>query len=582
MIKTISQAFYRLSPGLASERGFSMLPAITAVFVGSLISLGAWTAATTDVKLQQHDRWQKRAFTAAQAGLTDYVQRLSANSNYWSFCDQDPVDTSQRLPGVNDRDVDNVTSAPTRQWLPNPAFDSPTEKAMTYQYTIDLLPKAGYDECKDDANRAETMINQNNGTFRIRVTGRAGPPVPTSSTINPDPAAPEVFVARTAASVKQWREKRWKRRSVVADFRRRGFLDFAYFTDREGMDPPVQSDPTYAAANCTEYFRDGRSSNTGCTEIQFGNDDEINGPFHTNDSIFALSGAVFGSPGGDDRIEISADTCPVRGQTRSGCGTTSPTYNGTLVTGSNAPVLQLPEANEELQIYAESPQGLVINGRSRIVMKSNGLLDITENGILRTDQSPPANGVIYIKNGVGCTNYNINQNYWYPAACGTVEVEGTYTVPLTIAAEADIVITEDIVAAATAPNAVLGLIANQYVRVRHYTTGDSAGNLPSDSCSNTGTRRVNTIEAAILALQHSFMVDQWACGSGLGVLTIRGALTQNYRGVVRRGTSGYAKDYNYDYRLRYLTPPYFLTPSLSGWRISRFREQSPACLCNEP
>ncbi|MFY9469562.1 MAG: hypothetical protein WAP37_05555 [Solirubrobacterales bacterium] len=583
----------RLASRLRSQRGFAMIPAITAVFVGSLISLGAWTAASSDIRLQQTDRWQKRAYTAAQTGLADYVQRLAANSNYWSYCDQDPQSSTTRLAGINDRDVGTGSGAPPRSWLPAPAFDSVDDRAMTYQYTIDLLPNPGYATCKDEANRAITMINPANGTFRVRVTGRAGPPVPTSATINPDPANPSVFVARNAASVKQWRELRWKRRSVVADFRRRGFLDFAYFTDIEGQDPPLQPDPAWAAVNCNVWYRgvNGRPANaTGsdqCVELVFLASDRINGPFHTNDSIYARNGATFGTPSGNDRIEISADStqCPVRGAATGSCGTTSPNFQGTYIDG--AAVLELPEANEELQVYGEATDGMSKTGKTRIVMKSNGRLDITNNGITQVDVNPPANGVIYVKSGVGCIQYNINQNYWNPPACGTVEVQGTYTVPLTIAAEADIVITDDVVKASTAPNAVLGLIANDYVRVRHVTNGDSGGDRPYNSCTNTGgAPRVNVIEAAILAIKHSFMVDQWACGNNLGTLTVRGALTQKYRGAVGRtggsSSNGYTKDYNYDYRLRYLTPPFFLTPSLTGWRISRYREQSPACRCNEP
>src|ERR1019366_3625065 len=44
------------------------------------------------------------------------------------------------------------------------------------------------------------------------------------------------------------------------------------------------------------------------------------------------------------------------------------------------------------------------------------------------------------------------------------------------------------------------------------------------------------IYAAILAADHSFVVDNWACGSELGDLHLYGSIAQNYRGIV--GTSG--------------------------------------------
>jgi hypothetical protein len=93
---------------------------------------------------------------------------------------------------------------------------------------------------------------------------------------------------------------------------------------------------------------------------------------------------------------------------------------------------------------------------------------------------------------------------------------------------------------------------------------------------------VITIEAAILALNDSFIVDNWRCGSPLEKLTVKGAIAQKFRGPV--GTfqtdgdrvSGYAKDYNYDDRLRYRSPPYFLEPVKASWKIVRNNEQVPA------
>lgn len=573
-----------------SEGGFSMLPAMTAVFVGSLISMGAWSAAHSDVSLQQTDRYEKRAFAAAQAGLSDYVQHLSSDSSYWSYCDAPPNNGD---PGaLNDTDIGTLAH-PKRRWLPAGADES-----LPFQYTIDLIPTNGYATCKASSNRTATMVDQSNGTFRVRVTGRSGPPIPNTATINPDPANPGNFVAKSVASIEQWRQLRWKRRSVVIDFRRRGFLDFAYFTDQEGQDPTLQADPVFAGSKCNVHYYGGRDQWDGtksywngsawtkplCTEIQFASNDDMKGPFHTNDGIDAVSGATFGNVGKNDRIEISADNCPERDQAHGGCGNNRATFNGPLVTGNaNAPELTLPEENEDLAIYGEpANNGYTYYGATKIILKSNGTMDVTNNGTTVLGKPYPGSGVIYVAQKPGCTSFDGKHNYQFPANCGSVEVEGTYNVPLTIAAQNDIVITDDITALTTAPDAVLGLIANDYVRVRHYVTGDSNGNILNDStsCTNSGTKRVNTIQAAILALRHSFFVDNYRCGADLGTLTIKGGLTQKYRGTVgTSGGTGYDKDYNYDYRLRYLTPPYFLTPSLSGWRISRYREQSPACVC---
>ena len=90
-----------------------------------------------------------------------------------------------------------------------------------------------------------------------------------------------------------------------------------------------------------------------------------------------------------------------------------------------------------------------------------------------------------------------------------------------------------------------------------------------------------TIEAAILALNDSFIVDNWQCGDELTRLRVKGAIAQRFRGPVGMfsGSSlqhGYPKDYEYDDRLRYRSPPYFVEPVKASWKIVRNNEQVPA------
>jgi hypothetical protein len=39
--------------------------------------------------------------------------------------------------------------------------------------------------------------------------------------------------------------------------------------------------------------------------------------------------------------------------------------------------------------------------------------------------------------------------------------------------------------------------------------------------------------------------------------------------------TGYNKDYTYDTRLKYLSPPYFLSPTLSAWQRISYSELIP-------
>ena len=95
--------------------------------------------------------------------------------------------------------------------------------------------------------------------------------------------------------------------------------------------------------------------------------------------------------------------------------------------------------------------------------------------------------------------------------------------------------------------------------------------------NDTGSMTDPTIYAAILAVNHSFIVDNYDCGSPLGTLHVYGAIAQLYRGPVGTGggsgvNSGYLKDYKYDDRLFTTEPPYFLNPVSAHWSVSRQTE----------
>jgi hypothetical protein len=101
------------------------------------------------------------------------------------------------------------------------------------------------------------------------------------------------------------------------------------------------------------------------------------------------------------------------------------------------------------------------------------------------------------------------------------------------------------------------------------------------SCTNAAGTLTNVqIDAAILSLNHSFTVDNYYCGAALNNLTVNGAIGQKFRGPVGRSSggtpiNGYIKKYTYDDRLRFRSPPHFLDPVQSAWRIARYTEQLP-------
>ena len=196
---------------------------------------------------------------------------------------------------------------------------------------------------------------------------------------------------------------------------------------------------------------------------------------------------------------------------------------------------------------------------------------------------PAYDGVVYVKNGGACTSQPpVVADYLEPTACGNLYVSGTYASSMTLGAANDIIIKNptgttdgDLLRSG---DTVMGLIANNFVRVYHKVTRDSDGD-----CTGNASGQMNdtTIEAAILSLRHSFMVDNYSCGNPLGTLTVTGAIAQKYRGPVGTGTggtasTGYVKNYVYDDRLRYRSPPFFLNPVDAAWGVVRSNEQVPA------
>lgn len=162
-------------------------------------------------------------------------------------------------------------------------------------------------------------------------------------------------------------------------------------------------------------------------------------------------------------------------------------------------------------------------------------------------------------------------------------------------------------------NDVLGLIAQNYVEVNHpvvpncstvhgrttcspitYSGGNGRATQSSEPACTTGQLGIPsvalcdpgtnglTIDAAVLALAHSFTVNNeglYDQGSGAsygvgtpenGDLVVYGSIAQIWRGAVGIAgpESGYVKDYDWDNRAQYVSPPYYLTPGTPIWDLT--------------
>jgi hypothetical protein len=375
---------------------------------------------------------------------------------------------------------------------------------------------------------------------------------------------------------------------IVATFKRASFLDYVYFTQLETSDPVTYGNTTTingAYQQCTKTIAQGRYNapipNSGgqyCDVISFIDGEQINGPVHTNDALVICGRPTFGRTASDP-IEVSS---PPKGWF-SNCSSWSdqPIFKGTFIT--NAPVLTPPPTNTSL---SNVPGALVYTGQTKIVFNGTNMT-VTNNGSTSTVPIP-ASGIIYIKNGACSSAYNpYTATYPTTSTCGNALVSGTYSGQLTVAAENDVIIEDDVLKSTSNTTSMLGLIANNFVRVKHpicastdlgCTNGTKSAETAKGVCNNgvngTGSNANLRIDAAILAISHSFIVDHYDCGADLGTLTVNGAISQKFRGAVGQyggygGGRGYDKNYNYDDRLRYISPPHYLDPLQSGWHMQR-------------
>jgi hypothetical protein len=519
-------------PARTGERGVAMITVMMIVVVLTLLMVSALNYAVQSEPLSRRDQDWNAALAAAQAGVDDYLYRLQQEDDYYLFsATNPPTPANPALTGW--------------QTIPGPANQG------QFHYSVDL------------AQYASQGIVQLNSTGRVRGV----------------------------------------QRTIRANLRRRNFLDYLYLTDYESLDPQsgYYSDPATASAACDVYWWQGRPTSP-CVRISFVTGDILNGPLHTNDTI-----SVNGSPRFNEKVTTGNPdvlSCPAsatytyRWYGRSGCGDTPQFQTGDP---ENVPLLTLPSSNTAIKAEtnrAAGKTGCLYNGPTRIVLLSTGRMNVTSPfttsssyaNCVGNNIAMPTNGVIYAQNvpstqSATCTGSQNRLGYPivgdvtpYQCRVGDVFLSGTLRGRLTVAAENNIVVVSNTTYSSSGPssNDMLGLIANQFVQLYHPVT-IGGQNLP-DNRNPTSLFQNPRLDAAILALGHSFIVQNYDQGATLGTISVTGGIAQKWRGPV--GTSGgggsastgYLKSYNYDTRLQYASPPHAASLSSASFRVIRWAE----------
>jgi len=266
-------------------------------------------AVSGSVKARNDSDWNA-AIAAAYAGVEDYKSKLANDNAYSQYGSKATTfSTGSSFTGTDGNRAFGVGTAGTWQEVGDGS-------GASYRYEVD------------------NSAYSSKGQLRLRSTGRVGDTT----------------------------------RTVVADLKQDGFIDFVYFTDYE------MSDPVFSSANCKDAYEWAVSSRPDCTTIQFAAGDVIDGPLHTNDTMFVCGGTQFKG------TTTTSSTRPSRYLAATGGTCTGTPRFGGKATPDYAPRIEMPKTNDGMRLETRSDltsttvpnPGCLYTGPTTIEFKGNG------------------------------------------------------------------------------------------------------------------------------------------------------------------------------------------------------------------
>jgi hypothetical protein len=208
------------------------------------------------------------------------------------------------------------------------------------------------------------------------------------------------------------------------------------------------------------------------------------------------------------------------------------------------------------------------------------------SGSNATTTSDYGNGLGYPKNNE--FTGSLGDSGYYGCRNGDVFVSGSFGGQMTLAAENFVYVTGSIVYQnGRSSDDMLGIVGQKAVSIYNPISCSSG---TSSACSTSNGSSANLaattnieVDAAIASNLGTFNVQNGAFGANLGTLTIYGSIAQQFRGSVRTSYSGgsswstgYAKAYSYDRRLKTSAPPKFLQPVSTTYGVTTETESATA------
>lgn len=302
-------------------------------------------------------------------------------------------------------------------------------------------------------------------------------------------------------------------RQLVNEVQTDSYARYAYFTDTEHF-------------RWYGWFR---------VPVWFIGGDILGGPIHSNSHIHIKGNPTFTGPvrSTDNYLTFFNNGSYLDTTSTSNPPHDVPDFQQGIELGSGP--IDMPSKALDLRTAAVQ-NGLHLSGPTTVVLNSDGTMNVINAHEEWDNQNMPlpVNGALFVTGG-------------------DITVSGTLNGQLTMGTNRDIIVSNNITYAdnpRTNPNSddMLGLIAEKDVVISE--------NAPYNV----------EVDASIMALDNSFIVEDWWEGPAKGTLTVYGGIIQNERGPV--GTfssstggklSGYSKNYIYDSRLVNLPPPFYPT-----------------------
>jgi hypothetical protein len=275
---------------LRGEEGIALPVVIGVGLVMLMLVATAMSVSTSGLVKTRNDEQWNGALAAAYAGVEEYQSRLANDATYQKYGNPAAAFSSDSTltlpPSGSENPAFGVGTSGTWAVIPG------SGNSASYRYEVDN---------SDYATK---------GILHLRSTGRVGDVT----------------------------------RSLVADLKQTGFIDYLYFTNYETQDPAYTGVTQVDSNNknvCERYAygSPARSSST-CGDIQFGGSDTFGGPVRSNDRMM-ICGSNFDGP-----VISSSTTNPIWVKP-SGCSS-NPTWGVGTGPLFQAPI-DMPPTNSELK-----------------------------------------------------------------------------------------------------------------------------------------------------------------------------------------------------------------------------------------